>query len=169
MPIWISSRPDGAIKRRICIKSLPASLMGRVPHQNPVLLWFGLMVLATGILTSMGCNSAVRSITRQPQPLAYVGQVQLGEPTKEAGQVVVPLNYVDGRWLQNSAIVPIDVETTINNSEIEMTVVTSVTTERGTERGRQLILPEETAGEFEVYYRDPDGVRHQIGVVLIEE
>ncbi|MDF1844774.1 MAG: hypothetical protein P1U77_25460 [Rubripirellula sp.] len=169
MPICIKSQPDGAINGRARSRLIFASPMRRVPHRISVLPWSVLLVLSTGVLTSIGCNSAVRSITREPQPLAYVGQVQLGEPTNEDGTVVVPLNYVDGQWLQNSAIVPIDVETTINDSEIEMTVVTSVATEGGTEKGRRLILPEDTTGEFEVYYRDPNGVRHQIGVVLIKK
>jgi hypothetical protein len=59
----------------------------------------------------------------------------------------------------------IDVDATVSDSEIEITVVTSV----ATKKGYKLILPEDSRGEYAVYYQDPDGVRHQIGEVRIEE
>ena len=106
----------------------------------------------------MGCNAAVDAlVTREAKPLAYVGQVQFGEPTNEVGQIVVPLTYVGGDWSQNSAIVPIDVDATVSDSEIEITVVTSVATDDHPKKGYKLILPEDSKGEYAVYYRDPDG------------
>jgi hypothetical protein len=59
----------------------------------------------------------------------------------------------------------IDVDATVSDSEIEITVVTSV----ATKKGYKLILPGDSRGEYAVYYQDPDGVRHQIGEVRIEE
>ena len=129
-----------------------------------------LLLLGPAILiTLMGCDATVRRATREAKPLAYVGQVQLGEPTKEGDHVVVPMKYVGGEWMQNSAIVPIDVESTVKDAEIEMTVITSVATENDTDQGYHLIPPKESSGGYAVYYRDPDGVRHQIGEVQIEE
>jgi hypothetical protein len=128
------------------------------------------VLLAPAILiTLMGCDATVRTVTREAKPLAYVGQVQFGEPTKEGGQVVVPVKYVGGEWMQNSAIVPIDVESTVKDAEIEMTVITSVATENDANQGYRLILPKESSGKYTVYYRDPDGARHQIGEVQLEE
>ena len=46
--------------------------------------------------------------------------------TNEDGRVVVPLKYVGGDWGQNSAIVPVDVQSAVQDTEIEITVVTSV-------------------------------------------
>lgn len=121
-------------------------------------------------VTLMGCNAAARIVTREAQPLAYVGQVQLGEPKKEGGHVVVPLTYAGGEWGQNSAIVPIDVDAIIKDAEIEMTVVTSVVTDTVPKNGgRQLTLPADSQGNFTVFYRDPDGVRHEIGKLQIDE
>ena len=128
-----------------------------------------MLVTSTTFVALMGCNATVRSVTREAKPLAYVGQVQFGEPTNESGQVVVPLTYVGGDWRQNSAIVPIDVDATVGDSEIEITVVTSVATDDDGKKGYKLVLPEDSKGEYAVYYRDPDGARHQIGVVRIEE
>ena len=126
--------------------------------------------LLFGFIALTGCSATVRTVTREAKPLAYVGQVQFGEPTHEAGRVVVPLTYVGGDWSQNSAIAPIGVDTTVlSNSEIEITVVTSVATGNDADQGYQLILPEDSKGEYAVYYRDPDGARHQIGKVRIEE
>ena len=63
----------------------------------------------------------------------------------------------------------IDVDATVSDSEIEITVVTSVATDVATKKGYKLILPGDSRGEYAVYYQDPDGVRHQIGEVRIEE
>ena len=125
--------------------------------------------MSTTFVAFMGCDATVRSVTREAKPLAYVGQVQFGEPTNEASQVVVPLTYVGGDWRQNSAIVPIDVHATVSNSEIEITVVTSFATDDDAKKGYKLIMPEYSKGEYAVYYRDPDGARHLIGEVIIEE
>jgi hypothetical protein len=61
------------------------------------------------------------------------------------------------------------VESTVKGAEIELTVITSVATDEDANKGYQLILPEDSRGEYAVYYRDPDGARHQIGEVRIEE
>ena len=143
--------------------------MRTVPCRFSALTWPFLFVMSTTFVALMGCHATVRSVTRESKPLAYVGQVHFGEPTKEAGQVVVPLTYVGGDWRQNSAIVPIDVDATVSDSEIEITVVTSVATDDDAKKGYKLILPEDSKGEYAVYYRDPDGARHQIGKVRIEE
>ncbi|MDG2223744.1 MAG: hypothetical protein P8L85_20365 [Rubripirellula sp.] len=70
--------------------------MRRERDRIPLLTWPAILVLATNPLVLLGCNSAVRSITREAKPLTYVGQIQFGEPTNEAGQVVIPLNYEGG-------------------------------------------------------------------------
>ncbi len=117
----------------------------------------------------MGCNTTARTLNREAKPLAYVGQVQLGEPKNEAGRVVVPLTYTGGDWRQNSAIVPIDVDATVSDSEIDITVITSLANNDDANGGYRLILPEDSIGEYTVYYRDPDGARHHIGEVRLEE
>jgi hypothetical protein len=125
--------------------------------------------MATTFVAFMGCNATVRTLNREAKPLAYVGQVQLGEPANEAGRVVVPLTYVGGDWRQNSAIVPIDVDATVSDSEIELTVITSLANNDDADGGYRLILPEASKGEYTVFYRDPDGARHHIGEVRIKE
>jgi hypothetical protein len=143
--------------------------MGIVPCQRSALTWPFLLLLPAIFVTLMGCDATVRTVTREAKPLAYVGQVQLGEPTKETGQIVVPLEYVGGDWMQNSAIVPIGVESTVKDAEIEITVVTSVATDDDVNRGYKLVLPEGSKGKYAIFYRDPDGARHKIGEVRIEE
>ena len=143
--------------------------MRTLPCRLSALTWPFLLVTAITFVAFMGCKAAVRTVNREAKPLAYVGQVQFGKPTNEAGQVVVPMTYVGGDWRQNSAIVPIDVDATVSDSEIEITVVTSVATDDDAKKGHKLILPADSKGEYAVYYRDPDGARHQIGVVRIEE
>jgi hypothetical protein len=110
----------------------------------------------------------VRKVTREPRAFSYVGQVEFGEPVKGNGQVIIPLSYTGGEWARNSAIVPVQVDTTLKDTEIEMTVTTSVATNAAT-HGHQLVLPEHVAGEYTVYYRDPDGTRHEIGSIEIPE
>ena len=74
-----------------------------------------------------------------------------------------------GHRRQNSAIVPIDVDMSVSDSEIEISVVTSVATDDEDKKGYKLILPEDTNGEYTVCYRDPDGARHQIGKARIQK
>lgn len=127
------------------------------------------LLAASLAVASAGCDAAVRTATREAKPLGYIGQVQLGTPTKEDGRVVVPLKYVGGAWGQNSAIVPMDVQSAVKDTEIEITVVTSVATEGNATKGDRLVLPENCTGSYTVYYRDPDGTRHKIGELSVPE
>ncbi|MCP4192589.1 MAG: hypothetical protein GY768_18395 [Planctomycetaceae bacterium] len=124
---------------------------------------------AVAIVVLAGCDATVRTITREAKPLAYVGQIKLGDPASQDGQILVPLEYIGGDWKKNSAIVPIDVKTTVADNQIEMTVITSVHTDTNPENGRRLVLPEASQGQYTVYYRDPDGKRHEIGDLKIVE
>jgi hypothetical protein len=129
-----------------------------------------LLLVAAGFWTaSGGCGATVRKLTREAKPLTYIGQVQFGEPKRERGHVVVPLKYRGGAWLRNSAIVPVDVKERVKGREIEMTVLTSVHTDIPASVGRRLNLPKESEGRYRVFYRDPDGTRHEIGVIQIGE
>ena len=127
------------------------------------------LLAAALMVTHTGCDATVRTATREAKPLAYVGQVQLGKPSKEDGRVVVPLKYLGGEWGQNSAIVPIDVKSTVKEMEIEMTIITSVATDTNTNEGYRLTLPEDVKGNYTVYYRDPGGARHEIGKLEVNE
>ena len=127
------------------------------------------LLAAALVVTHAGCDATLRTATREAKPLAYVGQVQLGEPTNEDGHVLVPLKYLGGEWGQNSAIVPTDVKSTVKGMEIEMTVITSVATGTDANQGYRLALPEDSKGDYTVYYRDPDGTRHEIGALKITE
>ena len=133
-----------------------ASLTGRV-SALAILIWFA------------GCDTAVRIATREHKPMAYVGTVELGEPVTDAGQTVVPLKYTGGQLPQDSAIVPIEVDATVTDGEIEITVVTSVSTDIDARKGYELILPEMSKGMYVIYYRDPDGKRFEIGEIEITE
>ena len=81
----------------------------------------------------------------------------------------MPLKYVGVNWPQNSALVPVDVDSTVKNKEIEITIFTAVATGNAGDKGRELVLPEGSEGQYAVYYRDPDGSRHRIGEVQIQE
>ncbi len=129
----------------------------------------GLILAVSLAVACSGCDAAVRTATREAKPLGYIGQVQLGTPTKEDGRVVVPLKYVGGEWGQNSAIVPLDVQSAVKDTEIEITVVTSVATDGNATKGDRLVLPENSIGNYTVYYRDPDGTRHKIGEISVAE
>ncbi len=127
------------------------------------------LLAASLAVASAGCDAAVRTATREAKPLGYIGQVQLGTPTKEDDRVVVPLKYVGGAWGQNSAIVPMNVKSAVQGTEIEITVVTSVATDGNATKGDRLVLPENCKGSYTVYYRDPDGTRHKIGELSVPE
>ncbi len=107
--------------------------------------------------------------TREAKPLAYVGQVQLGQPANEDGRFVVPLTYLGGEWRQNSAMVPIDVECTVIGIEIDITVITAVADDTDVDDGHRLALPADSKGKYTVFYRDPDGTRYEIGELEINE
>jgi hypothetical protein len=128
-------------------------------------------ILASVLLfTLVGCDATVRTATREAKPLAYVGQVQLGKPTtNEGGRVVVPLKYIGGEWLKNSAVVPVDVKAAVKDTEIDITVVTSVATNSNGKDGYDLALPKHSTGKYHVFYRDPDGTRHDIGELEITD
>ncbi|MDB4810240.1 hypothetical protein OAH34_03490 [bacterium] len=143
--------------------------MQTLPCRPTASNWSCSIIVSITFVAVMGCDATMRSVTREARPLAYVGQVEFGEPTNEAGQVVVPLKYVGGAWIMSPAIVPINVDATVINSEIEITIETSVATDDQLKMGHKLILPKGSNGEYVVYYRDPDGTRHQIGNLRIEE
>jgi len=115
----------------------------------------------------VGCGTMVEFATREAQPLSYVGQVQFGQVALEEGRMTVPLTYVGGHWLKNSAIVPVDVQCRVADNEIEMTVLTAVHGGTRSGSGRRLEFPTTTKGKFKVYYRDPDGTRHPIGELTL--
>ena len=138
-------------------------------YRRPPLIWTLLFLVTPLTAAFVGCNAAARTVTRQARPLAYVGQVQLGMPKNKSGRIVVPLKYVGGNWTQNSALVPVDVDSTVKNKEIEITIFTAVATGNAGDTGRELVLPEGSEGQYAVYYRDPDGSRHRIGEVQIQE
>ena len=125
------------------------------------------ILAAVLLVTHVGCDATVRTATRESRPLAYIGQVQLGKPTNEDRHVVVPLKYVGGEWGKNSAIVPVDVKSRVKDMEIDITVVTSVATNSDNRDGDRLLLPMDTKGKYELFYRDPDGTRHPIGELEI--
>lgn len=82
---------------------------------------------------------------------------------------MVPLEYVGGEWHNNSAIVPVDVIASVENREIDVTVVTSAATNSNDTDGDRLLLPMDVRGTYEVFYRDPDGTRHEIGELEIND
>jgi hypothetical protein len=128
------------------------------------------LILAASLTVAYtGCDAAVRTATRETKPLAYVGQIQLRTPTNEDGRVAVQLTYVGGEWGQNSAIVPVDVKSAVQDTEIEITVVTSVATDGNAKKGDRFVLPENSKGSCTVYYRDPDGTRDKIGELSVPE
>lgn len=130
-----------------------------VPVERCVLL----AVVAVAIVLP-GCNAFVRFVTKDAQPLRYVGAVSLGEVTVEDGQIVVPLAYHGGEWRRNSAIVPHSVDAKVTGEAIELTVQTTVST-GPRKHSHHLLLPAGTAGKYTIYYRDPDGTRHEIGIL----
>jgi hypothetical protein len=128
------------------------------------------LILAASLTVAYtGCDAAVRTATRETKPLAYLGQIQLRTPTNEDGRVAVQLTYVGGEWGQNSAIVPVDVKSAVQDTEIEITVVTSVATDGNAKKGDRFVLPENSKGSCTVYYRDPDGTRDKIGELSVPE
>ncbi len=138
------------------------------PRQLVLAIHLSLLAPALFVVIT-GCDSAVRKASREAKPLAYVGQIQFGQSVKENGLVVVPLKYHGGEWGQNSAIVPIGVEFTVKDMEIDITVVTSVATDATAKDGYRLVLPTDAKGKHKVHYLDPDGTRHEIGVLEIND
>ena len=119
-------------------------------------------------LAHCGCAPLARLATEEPKPLSYVGRIEFGEPAEEDGRVVVPLAYSGGEWHRNSAIVPSSVDGAVIGGTIELTLLASVPA-GSCEAGYRLDLPGGTQGTYEIYYRDPDGTRHEIGKLEIAE
>jgi hypothetical protein len=113
-----------------------------------------------------GCGTAIRVATKEAKPFSYVGNVTFGEAEVGSLHVVVPVKYSGGDWSKNSGIVPYRIDSTLKDKEIEITVHTSVPTGNH-ENGYRVILPATVRGEYTVYYRDPDGSRHEIGPLEI--
>lgn len=129
---------------------------------RPVLLVPVLLLVVTWILLA-GCGPVVHVATQEPRPLTDVGQIQFETPFRGDRGIVVPLTYVGGAWHVNSAHVPVEVKSTIEDSEIRLTIVTAVHTKRARKnQGRELVLPLDAGGEYKVFYLDPDGTRHEI-------
>ena len=130
-------------------------------------------VLVIGMCATLaaGCQWAVQTATREPVSLAYVGDVEFGQPISEESRVVVPLRYEGGEWAKNSAIGPVGLTCEVNDREVQMTVITALGpgAAEDVRPGQQLVLPAGSKGEYTVVYRDPDGTRHNLGVINVGE
>ena len=120
-------------------------------------LWMSLVAVC-GLATGLGCQPMMQFATQQPQPLSYVGHVQLEAPAISKQEISVPLSYQGGEWDANSAIAPLNVETTLEGKTVYMTVVTALAGKHDELRlGHRLRLPPDLAGDYDVVYVDPDG------------
>jgi len=132
-------------------------------------LWM-LLVAVCGLVTGLGCQPMMQFATQQPQPLSYVGQVQLEAPAISKQEISVPLSYQGGEWTANSAIAPLNVETTLDWKTVYMTVVTALAGKHDELRlGHRLRLPPDLAGDYDVVYVDPDGTQHPVDVLQLPE
>ena len=110
---------------------------------------------------------AVRTLTSEDQPLAYVGSISLGDATQASTGFEIPASFQGGRWMENSAIVPYYITTQVDGRHIDITVTTSVASNSG-EYSRPIItIPRGAVGNYEIYYSDPNGLRTKIGNVEI--
>jgi hypothetical protein len=132
-------------------------------------LWMSLMAVC-GLATGLGCQPMMQFATQQPQPLSYVGHVQLESPAISKQEISVPLSYQGGEWAANSAIAPLNVETTLEGKTVYMTVVTALAGKHDELRlGHRLRLPPDLAGDYDVVYVDPDGTKHSVDVLQLPE
>jgi hypothetical protein len=123
-----------------------------------------LTILTAAVLLG-GCSGIVRSATAKHQPLSYIGEVSFGTPAVEGRTVTIPVSFSGGEWAQNSAIVLYRIRSRLSGQEIEMTVTTSVAS--GNVSRPQLVLPKVYPGEYSVFYRDPNGTRHQLSGIIV--
>ena len=122
------------------------------------------------IMMTGGCQTAAQFATQKPKQLRYVGNVVFSPPEVTPSAVTVPLEYGGGEWDGNSAFVPYRVKSAVKDNQIEMTLIECVAGgDAGAKPvpGYRLELPPGTHGAYEVFYRDPDGTRHRLGMLQI--
>ena len=125
----------------------------------------GFLTAISSWFTFAGCTAIAQRATAQPQPLSYVGEVSLGEPTVEGHRVTIPLSFSGGEWSHNSAIVPYRIRSNVSGREIDVTVTTAVVGDSAPPQ--QIALTGLLPGDYAVFYRDPDGARHRLGQILV--
>lgn len=110
---------------------------------------------------------AVRIVTSEDQPLAYVGNISLGDARQCSAGFEIPVSFEGGKWGEDSAIVPYYITTQVDGRNIDIAVTTSVgTSSRGQSRPA-IMVPRGAVGNYLIYYSDPNGVRTMIGNVEI--
>ena len=114
-----------------------------------------------------GCATADRAATKSGMPLSHLGNISFGQPRVGTLRVVVPVEYSGDDRHTNSAIAPYKIESRLQGKEIEITVLASLG--GGAENGHRLVLPASVNGRYTVFYLDPDGSRHEVGVIEIPD
>lgn len=112
-----------------------------------------------------GCVAVAQMATAERQPLSYVGDVSLGTPVIAGRRVTVPVSFSGGEWLRNSAIIPYRIDSQIVDQEIAMTVITAIAG-NGSPAPAAIVLKGVSPGVYPVFYRDPDGSRHQLSQIV---
>ena len=139
-------------------------------------LFFALAIQAP-LLFGCGCDTLVKVATREHVPLSYVGMIHFGAPTLQDGEIAVPLTYSGGEWHNNSGLVACGVDAVAEEKDtgkgtgknIDVSVLRAVANSKCKGKGYVLLLPRDTQGTYTVHYRDPDGTRHPVGTLKLDD
>ena len=125
----------------------------------------GFLLTPLVLISLISCGPVIRGVTEEARPLFYVGSVQFGDPLLVGEHLHISVTMGEGPWRFNSGHVPSRITTQVENQQIDMTIHFSLTSgsAKDSEQGRRLKLSKDLKGEYEVFYRDPDGARHSVG------
>ena len=133
---------------------------------NSVIIGHALLVGVSFTLT--GCSRLIRWFSSDQVPLSYVGTVSFGTPTNEQRGIIVPLSFAGGDWGKNSGLCFYRAKAHISHTNIDMTVTIALCPESGAAPSKQVVLAGVSPGSYAVFYRDPNGTRHEIGRIKIQ-
>lgn len=110
-----------------------------------------------------GCSFIVVSLTSEHASLEYLGTIEFQEPTKKGNVTSVPVDFKNGKWLQNSGTCLNEIEAKVKEYEIYISAKLCVCGVKTPFYGFNVknIKP----GRYEVIYKNPNRTLIPIGTI----
>lgn len=126
------------------------------------------LVPALFLSSSAGaCGFFTGLFTTEDVDIDYVGTIKLGAPFQSDSNTFIPLDFIGGKWLQNSGVTFKEVNANVKGQDINFTVKTCLVSGDSQNQEQKISLKILAPGEYNINYINPNGSSVYVGKIKI--